>query len=267
MSTGALAIILAQTPFQFTGLRTIGKIVYILDIVMFVTFNILLLTRFILRPTALTKSLHTPPEALFFGAYWVSLALVLTCAQIYGVPSCGPWLVKALEVCFWIYVACVLVVAVFQYHTLFVAEKLQVSDAMPAWILPIYPFLVLGPLAATLAQSQPQTSAIPILLGGVMFQGLGWMVSIFMYGIYIQRLMGSELPSPPTRPGSFISVGPAGTSTLGRFVASGSSSCCFTVLVCVQDSEWKADVPCPSYRLYVRGFYTIGESGTSPDPK
>ncbi|KAK3060121.1 hypothetical protein LTS18_009320, partial [Coniosporium uncinatum] len=66
MSTGALAIILAQTPFQFTGLRTIGKIVYILDIVMFVTFNILLLTRFILRPTALTKSLHTPPEALFF---------------------------------------------------------------------------------------------------------------------------------------------------------------------------------------------------------
>ena len=36
------------------------------------------------------------------------------------------------------------------------------------------------------------------------------MVSIFMYTIYILRLMGNELPAPKTRPGMFISVGPAG---------------------------------------------------------
>jgi C4-dicarboxylate transporter/malic acid transport protein len=210
MSTGAVAVVLAQQPNTFPGLITIGTIFYILDLVLFVTFTALIATRFILRPAAFTKSLHHPGEALFSGTYWVSLALVLTGAELYGGPSTGPWLTKALEVCYWLYSGLVLLYAVFQYHILFVKERLKVSDAMPAWILPIYPFLVLGPLAGVLIPSQPQHSAVPMLIGAVMFQGLGWMVSIFMYVIYVIRLMSSDLPAPSMRPGMFISVGPAG---------------------------------------------------------
>lgn len=69
---------------------------------------------------------------------------------------------KALEVLFWMYAACVLLVAVFQYHVIFDEEKLPVVDAMPAWILPMYPLLVLGPLAAVLEYNQPRTGALPI---------------------------------------------------------------------------------------------------------
>lgn len=43
-----------------------------------------------------------------------------------------------------------------------------------------------------------------------MLQGVAWTVAIMMYSIYTQRLMGSSLPAPPTRPGMFVSVGPAG---------------------------------------------------------
>lgn len=210
MSTGAVAVVLAQQPNTFTGLITIGKIFYILDLVLFVSFTALIITRFFLRPASFTKSLHHPGEALFFGTFWVSLALVLTGAELYGGDSTGPWLRKALEVCYWLYSGLVLLVAVFQYHTLFVKERLKVSDAMPAWILPIYPFLVLGPLAGVLLPAQPHYAAVPMLIGAVMFQGLGWMVSIFMYVIYVMRLMSGDLPAPSMRPGMFISVGPAG---------------------------------------------------------
>ncbi|KAF1981827.1 C4-dicarboxylate transporter/malic acid transport protein-like protein [Aulographum hederae CBS 113979] len=223
MSTGAIPVLISNSPYTFRGLITIGKIFYILDIVLFLAYCAIMTTRFILRPRALTRSLHYPSEALFFGAFWVSIALILTSASLYGVPACGPWLIKALEIAFWVYVAAVLLVAIFQYHTLFVAEKLRVDSAMPAWILPIYPFLVLGPLAGTLANTQPTSAAIPILIGGVMFQGLGWIVSIFVYTIYIMRLMGSELPAPPTRPGMFISVGPAGY-TATAFVQLGTQA-------------------------------------------
>ena len=118
------------------------------------------------------------------------------------------WLTKTLEICFWIYAATVVIVAVFQYYTLFAEERLPVNNMMPVWILPIYPFIVAGPLAGILLGSQPPEHSFPMLVGGVMFQGLGWVVAHFMYTIFIIRLMSGELPDPRMRAGMYISVGP-----------------------------------------------------------
>ena len=85
---------------------------------------------------------------------------------------------------------------------------------MPAWIFPAYPFLVIGPLAGTLLKSQPPAAALPMFIGAITLQGLGWTISVLMYAIYVQRLMSSQLPPPPSRPGMYVSVGPTGyTST------------------------------------------------------
>ena len=223
MSTGAVAVVLSQQPFQFDGLNVIGKAFFILDLVLLVAFMAAMVTRFILQPWKVTKSLHYPKEALFFGSFWVSFALVLTCMQEYAVPSCGPWLVATLEVLFWLYAACALLVAIFQYCTLFVAERIPVSTAMPALVFPVYPFLVIGPLAASILPSQPQKATLPIFIGGVLFQGLGWVVAMFMYNVYIIRLLANDLPPPSSRPGMFISVGPAGY-TSAALVALGNNA-------------------------------------------
>jgi tellurite resistance protein TehA-like permease len=209
MSTGALAAVLYNTPNRFSGLLTIGKIFLIIDIVFFCLFVSAITARFVLEPSALPRSLHHPTESLFFGTFWVSIALILQNAQFYGHQYAGAWLVTALRVCFWLYVGLIFLVGIFQYHTLFIKERLQVPSMMPAWILPIYPFLVAGPLAGVLLESQPESHAISMLIGGVMFQGLGWMVSVFMYTIFIIRLMSSDLPPPSMRAGMYISVGPA----------------------------------------------------------
>lgn len=210
MSTGAVATLLSQQPYTFRGLETIGKIFFILDLVLFVAFCGLIATRFALKPSALSHSLHHPHESFFFGTFWVSIALILYCVQQYGVPACGPWLVKALEVCFWTYAGFALLVVVFQYHVLFDTVNLPVKDAMPAWILPAYPFLVLGPLAAALEYNQPDGPALNILIGGIVFQGLGWTIAFFMYTLYFTRLINSKLPEEPKRPGMYVAVGPAG---------------------------------------------------------
>ncbi|KAK3670273.1 hypothetical protein LTR78_009827 [Recurvomyces mirabilis] len=210
MSTGALSAVLASTPNRFPGLDTIGKIFYILDLCLFVLFTCLMATRFWFFPRKFTKSMHHAVEGLFFGAYFVSVALVIGNAQSYGVPACGPWLVTTLKVCFWIYCGVVFCVGVMQYYLFFQLERMAVADAMPAWIFPIYPLLVVGNTAGTLIPSQPQSAAYPMWLGAVMLQGLSWTVSLMMYAIYTQRLMTSALPSPPTRPGMYVSVGPAG---------------------------------------------------------
>ena len=210
MATGSLAVVLNQTPNQFTGLITIGKTVFIVDLVLFCAFTVMIALRFILVPQALSKSFHHPIEAFFFGTFWVSISLILQNTQLYGVPACGPWLVKALELCFWLYGGMIILVAVFEYHVLFHSERLDISGMVPAWILPIYPLLVAGPLAGVLLETQPSSASLPIFVGGVAFQGLGWMVSTFMYGIWTIRLMSSDMPPPSTRPGAYIAVGPTG---------------------------------------------------------
>ena len=103
-----------------------------------------------------------------------------------------------------------MLVAIFQYHTLFITEHFQITDMVPAWILPIYPLLVAGPLAGVLLSNQPSGPALPIFVGVIAMQGLGWMVATFMYAIWTIRLMSADVPAPPTRPGAYISVGPTG---------------------------------------------------------
>jgi C4-dicarboxylate transporter/malic acid transport protein len=210
MSTGAVGVVLANTPFRFTGLDVIAKIFFILDIALFTLFCSAITYRFARRPKVFLKSLHHPSEALFFGSFLVSVALILNLTQTYGIPVCGPWLTTFVRVAYWLYCAVALCVAIFQYATLFVSERLPVDSAMPAWVMPVYSFLVIGPLAAVICQTQDEYHRLPIWVSAVMFQGLGWTVAVFMYTIYFLRLMSSELPDPSTRPGMFIGVGPVG---------------------------------------------------------
>ncbi|KAL6705716.1 hypothetical protein ACN47E_006505 [Coniothyrium glycines] len=220
MSTGALATLLGQQPYSFTGLKSIGKIFFILDLILFLTFSACISYRFIHNRGSLKLSLHHPHESFFFGSYFVSIALIIYCIEQYGVPSCGPWLIKTLEILFWSYAAIVMLVAVFQYHVIFDRRKLPVKDAMPAWILPVYPFLILGVLGSTLLKSQPTGPGFRIFIGSVTFQGLGWTIAFTMLTIYVTRLVNSDLPEGSKRPGMYVAVGPA-AYTANAFVSLG----------------------------------------------
>ena len=136
MSTGALSSLLNQQPYTFGGLKTIGKSLFIFDITLFLLFTGLILVRFCMNRGSFIRSLHHPHESFFFGCFWVSIALILYNVQQYGTPEVGPWLVKALEVCFWTYAGCALLAAIFQYHIIFDEENLPVLEAMPSWVLP-----------------------------------------------------------------------------------------------------------------------------------
>ncbi|OQN96568.1 hypothetical protein B0A48_16998 [Cryoendolithus antarcticus] len=105
-STGGVAIVLSECPKRFHGLDAIGTFVFILNIVIFLCFNGLLITRWVTKPSTIRKSFTTPPECLLYGAWWLSLATIIMCTQRYGRPHCGPWLDVAMRVCFWFYAAC-----------------------------------------------------------------------------------------------------------------------------------------------------------------
>jgi C4-dicarboxylate transporter/malic acid transport protein len=222
MSTGGIAVVLARTPHRFNGLTALGDIVFILDIVLFLIFCAAIGTRFILFPKAFMASLAHPTESLFFPTFWISIVNILNCTQEYGVPRCGPWLIRTMEVLFWIYAALTFMVAVGQYFFLFTGKQLTIQNFTPAWILPVFPIMLCGTLAALMGSSQPPSRALPILIAGVTFQGIGMMIAIFFYGIYLGRLMTDGLPAPATRPGMFIAVGAPSFTGLALLGISGN---------------------------------------------
>lgn len=85
----------------------------------------------------------------------------------------------------------------------------------PLWSFPAYPLLIVGPHASVLSAHTSGTAAVDIIVGGVILQGIGFMVALMIYSAFIYRLMTQKLPSESARPGMFISVGPSGFTVSG----------------------------------------------------
>lgn len=214
MSTGGFALLLSIQPHKFNKILTLGTIVYIFDITMFVILICAITTRFIIEPGSLRRSLTYPNESLFFATFWLSWPTIIGGMQNYGGAHVGDWLPVVLRVLFWIYCACTILVAVLQYWYLFTAKPMEVRGMAPSWILPIFPVMLCGTLASLIASTQPFHHRMPILIAGVTFQGLGLSVAMLMYSVLIVRLMQYGLPEPNLRPGLFICVGPPSFTAL-----------------------------------------------------
>ncbi|KAM0812774.1 putative Malic acid transport protein [Seiridium cardinale] len=216
MSTGGLCLLLSEDTqaFNFTGLQTIGKVVYIFDLVVFAIVTAAIIYRFTRFPGTLKASITHPTEGLFLGTSALSCASIIAAIARYGIPECGPWLVVAYRVLFWIYFAATFLIAAGQYSLVFTLEALKIQDMSPAWDLPIFPFMLSGTIASVGASHQPPTHAVPMIVAGLTAQGLGMIISILMYACYIHRMIQYGLPSPNSRPGMFIAVGPPAFTSL-----------------------------------------------------
>ncbi|KZF20288.1 hypothetical protein L228DRAFT_249959 [Xylona heveae TC161] len=214
MGTGGVALLLGVTPHQFRGLNTIGVIVYIFDLVLFSALCTTMMCRFILCKGSFIRSFTSPHESLFVSTFGLSLSTIISCMQHYGVPHTGYWLVVVVRILFWIYAACTFLLAIVQYQILFTGKPLTMQNMTPAWLLPIFPAMIAGTIASAIAAGQPPKQAIPIIICGVTFQGLGMLVAVFGYANWMGRLFLYGLPPPSVRPAMFIAVGPPSFTAL-----------------------------------------------------
>lgn len=216
MSTSGISLTLALVPYRFPGLSHIGLAIFLLDLLSFLVITTAILLRFaIYRPT-LRRAFTRPSEALFIPTLFLSLAAILSNIAEYARLFLNESQVARLEqgflrVAFWIYLAVAFIVSVTQYHLLFTVKRKErrlKADAMtPAWILPVFPIMLAGTLAGTCARGiEDPREALGVLCAGLASQGLGFLVSCFMFATYLSRLMVFGLPAQ--RPGMFIAVGP-----------------------------------------------------------
>jgi C4-dicarboxylate transporter/malic acid transport protein len=208
MATGGIAVLLSSTPHQFPGLQTIGKIVYILNLVLFLCISACLIIRFLTKCSALKESFQEPNESHFMGACLLALATIILGAENYGAEECDPWLQVALRIVFWIYAGLSTIQAIWHNWYLYHIRMASRQPFALIRLLPSFPAMLAGTIASVLASHQPRHHALPILIGGTTFQGFGFIMSLFIYSEYFYRLNKDGLPKASDRPEMFIAVGP-----------------------------------------------------------
>ncbi|KJZ69254.1 hypothetical protein HIM_11357 [Hirsutella minnesotensis 3608] len=214
MSTGGLSLLVFAEPNSFDGLKSIGFLIYILNIIIFAAATILIATRFFLYPGELTKSMKHPLEGFFIPTFLISIALIITSTQRYATASDDSNLLWGIQAAFWVYLTVSVLLAIGQYSFAFAVHTYTLETMMPSWILPIFPIMIIGTFASVIARTQPDPSAIPILIAGLTCQGLGFSIAVLMYAHMVGRLMAAGLPNREQRPGLFICVGPPAFTAL-----------------------------------------------------
>ncbi|CAK1360111.1 unnamed protein product [Cercospora beticola] len=222
MATGGIANVLYRVPYRFAGLYAIGCIFFILNIVLFL-FNVTMISlRFYYHRDTFKHSILHPTESLFIPASIISIGTILMNVSQYGLTQekvSGLWLLSTMYVFFWIYCGLAVCGSCGIYLILWSTQTFTVAQMTPVWIFPCYPLLVIGPHAAGLAEHLSEMSrpewAVNVIVGGFVFQGIGFLLSLMIYAAFIYRLMTQKLPAENLRPGMFVSVGPSGFTISG----------------------------------------------------
>lgn len=215
MATGGLANVLYQVPFKFNGLETIGIVVFLINIALYLFIWGLLIARFYHYPYTFKASFLHPTESLFIPASIVSFGTILINISQFGPENAGPWLLTAVDVLFWLDAALAVVLSAGIYLLLWSTQTFTIAQMTPIWIFPAYPLLIIGPHAGILSAKLDPERALRVIIGGTTIQGVGFLVSMMVYSAFIYRLMTQKLPRENLRPGMFVSVGPSGFTVAG----------------------------------------------------
>ncbi|KAJ5128469.1 hypothetical protein N7526_006635 [Penicillium atrosanguineum] len=215
MATGGLANVLYEVPYRFRGLETIGVVIFLINIALYLLIWGLLLARFYYYPYTFKASFLHPTESLFIPASMVSFGTILINISQYGPGKAGPWLLEAVGILFWIDAGLAVIFSAGIYLTLWSTQTFTIAQMTPIWIFPAYPMLIIGPHAGILSAKVEPSRALRIIVGGTTIQGVGFLVSLMVYSAFIYRLMTQKLPKENIRPGMFVSVGPSGFTVAG----------------------------------------------------
>jgi tellurite resistance protein TehA-like permease len=204
-----------------------------LDIILFLTLCACTIARAILYPSQFRRSFTHPQESFFFGAFWLSISVIIGATQTYGI-TYGPgypWLIDAVYVLYWIYAACSLTNSIFQYWILMQGSIVRPIPTIPSIFLAGYSAMLTGTISALIADSQPAERRLAIIVSGCAYQGFGWLISLVAITGLIRNLLDNGLPPPAMRPGMFIPVG----------------ACAYTIIALIGQANAIPDSPSHGY--------------------
>lgn len=214
MDTGILSIILHLLPYHFTAQGILSTILFIFNLVLFVSFTLLSILRLLrYRRHVRSQTFSSIEELSYLGApataYLTLVAQVsLICSTAWGYP----WTIVAY-VLWWL--GLVWTVSLTTFTIIVLAKRNIASDRTlsPAIFLPLISVMTLGTtggIVTNYSVGMTPSLAVPIIVVGYMAIGYAFFLSLLYYAYMAHKLIAVGLPEPAKIPALMIMVGPMG---------------------------------------------------------
>lgn len=204
MSLGGISNLLLSRIIDSNPLYNLGLVLFFLNLVYLLLLVSLQIVRYSCTPASMLYTLKHPMECCFIPTAILACATVINgTAAVVG----DSWEV-ILRVAFWVYFTVSLLISLVCYTFLFSRAEQSLHHMNPGWVLPIFPLMLCGSIAASVVPTQTESAALAMSICGLTCQGLGFLVSCMMYSVLLLRLMTHSYPPPRARPGLFMNCGP-----------------------------------------------------------
>jgi C4-dicarboxylate transporter/malic acid transport protein len=229
MGTGILSAVLTQLPVNFPGLSVIAEGLWLLNIVLFLTFSALYLARWIMYFDEARRVFGHSTVSMFFGTIPMGLATLINGLLTFGLPRWGSAVLQLAELLWWLDVAMSLACGVLIPFLMFTRQEHRIDQMTAVWLLPLVACEVAavsgGLLAPHLAESHSQFS---VLITSYVLWAMSVPVAFSVLTILLLRMALHKLPHESMAASSWLALGPISTGAFGLLVLGADSPVVFT---------------------------------------
>lgn len=222
MGTGIVSILLERLPYNAQWIHYISIVIFVLNIVLFVTFTVISVLRYTVYRGLFIAMLNHPVQSLFLGTIPMGLATIVNMCAFVVVPKWESWAMTLTWTLWWIDAVIAVAICMFlpfaiMYIHTSPSNKLQSMTAV--WLLPIVSTIVAaasgGVVAEALFNAGHYTHAFWTMVASYVLWGTGVPLAMVVLVMYFHRLTVHRLPPREVIVSVFLPLGPLGQGGFG----------------------------------------------------
>ncbi|HEX8590595.1 TDT family transporter [Pseudomonas sp.] len=228
MGTGILSAVLPQLPLAGAALFPLAEALWMLNIVLFLTFSALYIARWVMFFDEARRVFGHSTVSMFFGTIPMGLATLINGLLMFGLPRWGDAVLPFAELLWWLDVTMSLACGVVIPFLMFTRQEHRIDQMTAIWLLPLVACEVAavsgGLLAPQLADSHSQFS---VLITSYVLWAMSVPVAFSILTILLLRMALHKLPHESMAASSWLALGPISTGAFGLIVLGADSPLIF----------------------------------------
>ena len=219
MGTGVVALILPEFPFAHELLWALGTGLWQFNTLLFSTFSLLYLLRWLIYPQEARQIFSHSSMALFLGAIPMGLATVINGFLKYGIALYGDVAVQIAQNLWYLDATLAVLIGIIVPFFMFSQQKHELQTMTAMWLLPIVACEVAATSGGLLLAHLPAgQEAVGILFANYVLWGMSVLPAFGILSILMLRLALHQLPSKELAITGWLALGPIGTGALALLV-------------------------------------------------
>ncbi len=223
MGTGVLALALNQFPLDIPGLHQIGRVLWMLNIGLFVLFTCMYAARWIFFFDEARRIFHHPVVSMFFGTIPMGLATIINGFLAFGIPLWGNVALEIAHALWWLDVAMAMACGLLIPFLMFTRQDHSLEKMTAVWLLPIVSAEVAAASGALLVPLLQPDEAYAVHIISYALWAFSVPLAMSILVILLLRLILYKLPNRDMAASGWLALGPIGTGALGLVLLGGNA--------------------------------------------